>query len=138
MVKYGCGHLLSSWDPKICCRMKIWIELIFCMLTVLQYHFVRQTLYSIPLTFKCQSAAVVLDRALGSNHNNITKQGLSIYRPCKLTGHFLGIGSLDFLKFWHGARNSYEFHVWLSQNFWKKFFLLQKFGKWAKCRIFSI
>ena len=60
----GPGHLFSSWDSIICCtlRMSVWIELIFCMLTVMQYFFVRPTLYSMSLTFKCQSTVVSLVR----------------------------------------------------------------------------
>ena len=51
----------SLWDPKIC-WISLWIELIFCMLTVMQLFLVRPILYSISLTFKFQFAAVLLAR----------------------------------------------------------------------------
>ena len=48
---------------------------------------------------------------------------------------FLGIVSLDFSKFWHGARNPYEV-VRDIAGFSRKFFLALKIGKmdrkWAK------
>ena len=52
----------SLWGHKIFCilRMGLWIELIFCKLTVMQLFLVRPTSYSTSLTFKCHSAAVVL------------------------------------------------------------------------------
>ena len=40
------------------------------------------------------------------------------------SGHFLGIVSLVFAKFWHGARNPYE----VLQIFWEIFFT-PKIGK---------
>ena len=43
------------------------------------------------------------------------------------SGHFLGIVSLVFAKFWHGARNPYE----VLRIFWE-FFLLPKLGKYNK------
>ena len=56
----------SSWDPKIS-WMILWIEFIFCMLTVMQKVLVRPTLYSISLTFKCQFTAVLLVRTPGGS-----------------------------------------------------------------------
>ena len=53
----------SSWDPKIC-WISLWIELIFCMLIVMQYFLVRPTLYSISLTSKYQFTSVLLARPL--------------------------------------------------------------------------
>ena len=52
----------SLWGHKIFCilRIGLWIELIFCKLTVMQLFLVRPTSYSTSLTFKCHSAAVVL------------------------------------------------------------------------------
>ena len=40
VVKIGRGHLFSSQDTKICfiLRMSVWIELIFCMLTVVLWN----------------------------------------------------------------------------------------------------
>ena len=46
----------------------------------------------------------------------------SFHLPFHLFGHFLGIGSLVFVKFWHGATNLFEIvhgRVWFSR---KKFF----------------
>ena len=40
--------------------MSLWIELIFCMLTVMQYFLVLATLLLLSLTIKCQSTAIVL------------------------------------------------------------------------------
>ena len=53
-------------DSKVWCilKMSIGIELIFYMLTVMQWFLVRPTSYSISLTFKCQSIAGVLVRHL--------------------------------------------------------------------------
>ena len=53
----------SSWDPKISWR-NLWIKQTFFMLTVMQQLFVRPTLYSIFLTFKCQFIAVLFARSL--------------------------------------------------------------------------
>ena len=43
------GHLFNSQNTKICCilRMSVWIELIFCILTVMQHFLLDQhrTLY---------------------------------------------------------------------------------------------
>ena len=36
------------------------------------------------------------------------KQGLSVLPSFRLSWHFLGLVSLIFFKFWHGARNLYE------------------------------
>ena len=54
---------VSSWDPKIC-WISLWIELIFCILTVMQLFLVRPTIYSMYLTFKWQFIAVLLARPL--------------------------------------------------------------------------
>ena len=53
----------SSCDPKFCCilRFNLWIELIFCILIVMQWFSIRLMSYSIFLTFKCwRSNAVAL------------------------------------------------------------------------------
>ena len=44
----------------------------------------------------------------GGSQNGPMKQGLSILWLCCLSGCFLGIESLGFSEFWHGARNSYH------------------------------
>ena len=49
-------------------RMSLWFELIFCMLTVMQYFFARPTSFFVFLTFKCQSIAVVLVLSCTQNH----------------------------------------------------------------------
>ena len=63
----GCGQRwawpFSSWDPKIC-WMSLWIELIFCVLTVMQSFLAWRTSYSMSLIFKCQFTAVVLVKPL--------------------------------------------------------------------------
>ena len=55
--------------------------------------------------------------------------------------HFLGIVSLVFSKFWHGARNPYEV-VRDRAGFSRKIFFAPKIGKmdpkWAKNRVFLI
>ena len=45
--------------------------------------------------------------------------------------HFLGIVSLVFSKFWHGARNPYEI-VRDRAGFFSKVFLPPKLGKWTE------
>ena len=50
---------------------------------------------------------------LGGNRKGPLKQGLSVlpsFPPsCRLSGRFLGTGSLVLSKSWHGTRNLYEF-----------------------------
>ena len=60
--KWACRLKVTN----VCCilRMRVWTELIFCMLIVMQYFYVRPTLYSISLTFKCQCTPVLLLRPL--------------------------------------------------------------------------
>ena len=105
----GCGQKwawsFSSWDPKICYiwRVYLWIELIFCMLTVRQV-LVRLALYSIFLTLKCQYTAVVFVGTLGVVRR-VLWNSLSVLPSCCLLGYFLGIGSLDFSEFRHYTRN---------------------------------
>ena len=119
----GCGQI-SSGDPKIC-RMSLWIELIFCMLTVMQYFLIRPILYSISLTFKCQFLADLLVRPLAVAER-ILWEGLSMLASGHLSGCFLEIRSLDFSKFWHVTRNPKEV-VHNSLISWKNF--AQKIGE---------
>ena len=53
--------------------------------------------------------------------------------------HFLGIVTLAFSEFWHGARNPYEV-VCDRDGFFRKDFFALKIGKmdqkWAKDRVF--
>ena len=79
------------------------------------------------------------------SRNGPIKKGLSVllskFPSFGLTGHFLGIVSLIFSKFWHGARIPCD--VVLDRvGFSRKFFLPPKIGKmgpkWAKNRVFSI
>ena len=44
----------------------------------------------------------------GGSWKDPMKYGLSVLPFCRLFGCFLGIGSLDFVEFWHDARNPYE------------------------------
>ena len=87
--------------------------------------------YSISLTSKWQSSAVVLVRPLAVARS-VPWQGLSIFPPCYLLGCFLGIGSLGFSEFWHCTRKPYQ--VVRARFFGKTFFCPQKRGKWAKNR----
>ena len=48
-----------------------------------------------------------------------------------LSGYFLGIGSLVFSKFWHGAVAPWS-GPWQNQIFLEKLFLLQTLEKWVK------
>ena len=50
------------------------------------------------------------------------KQDLSILPLCCLSACFLGIGSLGFSEFWHGARNSYHVVCDRARFFGKTFF----------------
>ena len=63
----------------------------------MQQCLVRPTSCLISLTFKYQSTSVVLVKLLAVAGRTLC-----------LSGCFLGIGSLDFSEFWHGARNPYE------------------------------
>ena len=67
----------------------------------------------------------------GSSQKHPMKQGLSILSSCHLHDCFLGIGSLDFSEFWHGARNPYKV-VHENPNFWKNFFCFKNWGKGPK------
>ena len=49
----------DSLDPEIC-WISLKIELIFCMMIVIRYFFIRPTSHFLFLTFKCKSTAVVL------------------------------------------------------------------------------
>ena len=55
------------------------------------------------------------------------------FLPVCLSGCFLGIGSLDFSEFWHGASNPYEV-VCDRAGFFGKTCFAQKLGKGAKIK----
>ena len=44
------------------------------------------------------------------------KYDLSVLRFCRLSGCFLGIGSLGLSEFWHGARNLFEVFLHVDTN----------------------
>ena len=99
-----------SRDSKVwyILKVSIGIELIFYMLTVIQWYLVRPTSYSISLTFKCQSIAGVLVRHLAVAEMILWNRGLSVPPSCHLSGCSLRIGLLYFSEFWHGTRYIYE------------------------------
>ena len=111
VIKNGHGCLFSSRDPKICwiLRMSVWIDLIFCMLTLMQYFLNRQTLHSIVLIFKYQSTAVVFIRSLAVSGSIQWNRVCPSFRPAVWVFSW----SLGFCKVWYGARR----YVWQSQSF---------------------
>ena len=72
----------------------------------------------------------------GSSWKGPMKQGLSILLSCRLSGCFLGIGSLNFSEFQHSARNHYEV-VCDSCIFWKNFFCPKNLGNGPKIGFFE-
>ena len=71
------------------------------------------------------------------------KQGLSVLPSFRLSGHFLGIVSVVFSKFWHGGRNPYEVvrDRAISTEKKKNYYFPQKLGngpvKWSKTGFFE-
>ena len=63
------------------------------------------------------------------SQKGLMKKGLSVLLYFRLSRCFLGIVSLVFLKFWHGARNPYEAVRDRARFPRKKFFLPPKIGK---------
>ena len=71
----------------------------------------------------------------GGSENGPMKYGLSILLLCSLPGCFLGIESLGFPEFWHGAR--YPYHVVLDRTgLFGKLFLPLKLWKWPENKVF--
>ena len=68
---------------------------------------VRLTSYSISSTYKCQSTAFVLAGPPAVAGRALWNSICPSFFSCCLSGCFLGIGSLGFSEFWHGARNPY-------------------------------
>ena len=68
---------------------------------------VRLTSYSISSTYKCQSTAFVLAEPPAVAGRALWNSICPSFFSCCLSGCFLGIGSLGFSEFWHGARNPY-------------------------------
>ena len=89
---------------------------------------VRQTSYSISLTFKYPSTATILILKM-ILWNRVCPSFCFVV--CQ--GVFFGIGSLNFCTFWHGARGGYEI-VCDNQSFWWNIFLLQKFVEMVQKR----
>ena len=69
--------------------MSLWIELIFCMLTVMQWFLVRLTLLFLSLTFKCQSTAVVLVSTLAVAGRMLWNRVCPSFPPDVCQGVFL-------------------------------------------------
>ena len=115
MVKNRHGHLIheilksAEWFYELSSFFACWL---WC-----NNFWLDQQSYSISLTFKCQSTAIVLVRPLAVAGNPFS---LSILSSRHLSGCVHGIGSLDFSAFWHGARNPYEV-VLDSMIYWKNF-----------------
>ena len=61
-ITFGYAWSFSSCDCKICCILRLnWrIELIFCIMIVMQQFLIRLISYSIYLTFKCWGLNVVV------------------------------------------------------------------------------
>ena len=119
----------SSWDPKICCilRMSLWIELVFacrlwcnnfnCTLYLWRLNATLLQLYLLtPPPHPPSSCSNWKDPMKGS------VKGQSILPSCHLSMCFPWIGSLDFSKFQHGARNFYEVVCDRAWFFGKTFF----------------
>ena len=87
----------------------------------------RPTLCSMSMMFKCHS---------GSSWKDPMKWSVSILLSWHLSECFLGIGSLYFSEFWHGARNPYEV-VHNSLIFWKNFFCPKDLGTCPKIGFFE-
>ena len=126
---------ISSWDPNICCilRMSLWIEQIFCMLTVIQFFWLdcHWTLYLWLLSF-------ILLQLYLLDLQQYPQESYQIesLRPSVLlfVGCFLGIKSLGFSAVWHGVRNLYQVVRGIVRIFGKTFLPL-KLGKCTKNRL---
>ena len=92
--KWAC--LFSSRDRKICCilRMSLWIGLLFCMLTVMQWFLVKPTSYYESFTFKCWSTAVVLDLSYIQSHNKDWLTDTMIQFQANTNKYFIGLLAL--------------------------------------------
>ena len=114
--------------------MCLWIELVFCKLTVMQQFLVRLTLYCISSIFKCQSIAVVLVGPLPVARWVLWKRVWLVFCPSMLSSvwHFFGIGSLDFSEFLHGAKSCYKFVHDRARVFGKTFFFQKNWEKGQK------
>ena len=140
--KWACRLKVTN----VCCilRMRAWTELIFCMLIVMQYFYVRPTLYSISLTFKCQCTPVLLLRPLVVARRvlwnrvclpsvllsfQVSSLPFLSFSPCHLLVVLLELGQLISLDY-HGDRPIWSCACQL--EFLKQLFLFQILGKWAK------
>ena len=133
LVKNGHGHLVhetlksAEWVYALSWFFACWL---WCNNFWLDQH---RTFLS--LTFKCQSAGVVLVSPLAVA-GRFLWNSLSILPSWHLSVCFLRIWSWDLSEFCHGAGNPYEI-VHDSPIFWKNF-LCYKEGKWRKNRVFLI
>ena len=115
--------------------MSLWIELTFCMLTVMQRFFIRPTLYCISLTFKCQSTAVVLVGLLAVAGMVLGNNVCPSFCPAVFLGVF-ETGLLSFSEFWHGGKT---LKLCVTTRFFRKTLISQKkMRKCAKKKVFWI
>ena len=85
------------------------------------------------MTFKCQSTAVVT-----VGHLAVAGKVCPSFPPAayRLSGCFLGIISLGFSEFQHGAKNPYQV-VCDSQIFWENYFCPKNWGNGPKVGFFE-
>ena len=106
---------VSSWEVEIF-WMSVWIELIFCMLPVMQWFVVKQISYPICLTFKCQSTEVVLVRPLALARRILWNRVCPSFPPAACLVVFLELDYEISLNF--GMTSC----AWLVHNFFEKLF----------------
>ena len=95
-VKSECDHLIHETLKS---AEWVWIELVFCRLTVMQYFLVRPTSYSICLTFKCQFTAVLLVKPLAVAGRILWNRVCSSLPPGICLGVFLKLDHYISLNF---------------------------------------
>ena len=112
--------------------MSLWIELVFCMLTVMQKFLVKPTSHCISLTFKCSVYSRCTRWTLCSRQKGPMKQGLSFLLSCCPSSCFIGTESSDFSEFWNGAQKSlplYTLMCMTEPDFFGKTFFTLKIGE---------
>ena len=92
---------------------------------------VRPTSHSTTLSFKCQSTAVAL-LCLPAVAGRILWKVLPILPSYRVSRCFLRIGSLDFFRFWHGARNPFIKLCMAEPEFLEKAFFAPKMVNGSK------
>ena len=110
----------------------------FCMLTVMQWFFIRPRSHFLPLTFKCQSVAVVVVSSLSVAGRTLWNRVCQSFPPDICQSFPPDICQDVFLEF--DSEISLNFPMVLETRmklciraqFFGKTFLLQKLGKWGK------